>query len=199
MNFIGQTQDQRYQNKQPKSYTDDSFGQRAPLKETQVGSSRTLSANEIDYKSHVLYVIPGDNASQRALVMAARSNNIQITNIHTIHPSKRPSWLNGAPILINVQTQQVFKGSHAIKQISDLCETVLNGADNRSGIGYDFNTYEQTTNTCSSGCNIVPILDDESRYSNNIPKPTEIELNRIMEARTTQLSQGTSKPAQLPI
>jgi hypothetical protein len=169
-------------------------GNRRPAGVAPAGGARALSNDEFDYKTHVLYVIPGNKASQIAQEMAAKSNDIQITNILTIAPSKRPPWLNGAPTLIDIRTQQLFKGSQALKTMEELSTQTITGANSRIGIGYDFDTFQSTAKTCSSGCEIVPMLDDENKYSNKTPKVNETSITRMMEARSTdprQVSQSS--------
>jgi hypothetical protein len=137
----------------------------------QTQSNATLSNNELDYKSYILYVIPGDKSSQQAQRMAAKFNDIQISNIFTIPPAKRPKWLNGAPILVNVQKNQAHRGSKALEELQKINQEFL-GASRRPGIGFDATiSYEETTSSnptrsSHSGCSIVPMLDDESKYTN---------------------------------
>lgn len=152
---------------------------------------RYLSMKEEDYKTYVLYVIPGDKSSQLAQELASQSNEIQIVNIMMIKQMQLPKWLNGAPTLQNIQTNDVFKGSKALQQLKSLSMNTLQPVENRIGIGYDFDTFQSTSKTCSSGTKIVPMLDDEKLYSNNKPKPTESDINRIIDARN-----NTFKSAQ---
>lgn len=159
------------------------------------GANQHVSNNELDYKTHVLYVLLGDKPSQLALEKAAKNNEIHIVNIKNIPVNKRPGWLAGTPTLVDLQTNQIYTGSQALRCLDQACTAGLAGANGNSGIGYDINTLHNT----SKSCTIEPIVDDEQKYSNTRPKVKDEDINRLMQRRSTLPPVGTaSSTKQLP-
>ncbi len=155
------------------------------------GPGGSISNNELDFKTYVLYVIPGDDASEKAQQMAAKYNDIQISNILTIPPAKRPTWLTGAPILVNMKQNQAHKGSQALKELQEMSKTIIGGDSGLAGIGYDstlgydseIGHSESITRSKTSGCEIVPMLDDERRYTNS-GRLKDTDINSYAEKRS---------------
>lgn len=59
---------------------------------------------------YILYVLPNDNNSIRALQRVPEKARVFVQNIAKIPSAKRPEWLNGAPILVNHRKRIIFKG-----------------------------------------------------------------------------------------
>lgn len=154
---------------------------------TQSAQGGSLSKNELDFKTYVLYVIPGDDSSQQALEIAAKFNDIQISNVLTVPPAKRPRWLNGAPILVNIRENKAHRGSEALRELKKITAELL-GESGSPGIGYDSTIeYDSTTSTnttrsTNAGCSIVPMLDDERKYTNR-GKLKDNEINLYANSR----------------
>lgn len=142
--------------------------------------NQSLSTNEEDYKDYVLFVIPGDAASQRAQEIAARHTDVKIKNIYQIPPQSRPTWLTGAPILWDKGPNKAYRGTAALRMLEGLHreETIgISSYGGGSGIGYSIDSN-------SSNNAMVPILDDESRYTNG-GKVGENDLNKYQQARAS--------------
>jgi hypothetical protein len=141
---------------------------------------RPMSHDPMSFKSYILYVIPEDRLSQRAQEIAAKFNDVHVQNILQIPPQRRPAWLNGAPILVSLQTNKAYKGTQAFHELNRFTQ----GQDfqNRAGKGYDNRTGHSTERTCSSGCEIVPLLDDDSKYLKS-GKLTDDDINAYLSRR----------------
>lgn len=141
---------------------------------------RSLSTDPMSFKSYILYVIPNNQLSQRAQEIAAKFNDVHIQNILQIPRDRRPSWLNGAPILVSLETNKAYKGTQAFHEL----DRFTRGQDfqNRAGNGYDNRTGFSTDKTCSSGCEIVPLLDDDSKYLRS-GKLTDQDINAYVNRR----------------
>lgn len=164
------------------------------------GGDRTqyVSHDPIDYKTHILYIAPNNPGSKIALELAPKGNEIQIKNVTEMQKSEIPNWLNGVPTLFDVREKRIFKGTHALNELKTLNGSQLSGISNNKGIGYDFKTFETTSSTCSSGCEIEPIIDDESKYRGDKGKNLEASIEKMKEIRDRQMQKIKPSSAQVP-
>ena len=63
------------------------------------------------FKEFVLYVIPGEENSEKALALAG--GNVHIQDVRTIR--KRPAWLVGVPTVVHREESNAYRGSAALE------------------------------------------------------------------------------------
>lgn len=79
-----------------------------------------MSSVSADY---ILYVLPNDKGSNRAIDIVRLSNlNVHFQDVTKI---QRPVWLDGVPILAQRQSGFIWKGSHALNQLKYLTQNIV--------------------------------------------------------------------------
>lgn len=144
--------------------------------------SGTLSTNQLDYKTYILYVAPRNAVSQEAMRLAVSlSTDMEIKDATSIPQRARPAWLNGVPVLLCVNENKIYKGSGALQKIKDLTSNEILGTASQSAFSIGFQN--DTLNPAGSGFAIEePTIDDERRYSSS-GKVTMNDLDRFNQLR----------------
>lgn len=76
-------------------------------------------------KNYTLFIHPKSRGSQKCVDCINDSmfkDKVNLINIANIPANKKPSFIDGVPILANHQTRQLFKGRECIQEIFDLCK-----------------------------------------------------------------------------
>jgi len=67
--------------------------------------------------SYILYVLPEDVNCSNAVVLASSVPGIKLQNIKELDPAKLPPWLNGGPILGEIESGLIYKGIKCIGKL----------------------------------------------------------------------------------
>lgn len=75
-----------------------------------------VNANGAEFKNYVLYIIPGEANSEKALQMvrAAGNDDVWVQDLRMLHPPL-PGWLNGVPTLVPRSEARAYKGSDCLE------------------------------------------------------------------------------------
>lgn len=86
-----------------------------------------------EFKSYLLYIVPAEANSQKALEMVQQSHELQqdiwVQDVRMLNPPL-PPWLNGVPIMVKRATGEVFKGTACldfVQECSDRTPKYLGG------------------------------------------------------------------------
>ncbi len=79
-----------------------------------------------DICNYILYVIQGDNNSRVAIdaIDTNIASDVWIQDLNRL-PHPLPSWLDGAPILVNKRTNDIHRGTDCLETIRRISETSL--------------------------------------------------------------------------
>lgn len=135
-----------------------------------------VSQDQSSYIKYVLYVLPEEENSIKAVQIGARFNEIKIININTLPKSQRPPWLTGVPTLANLEKGVVFKGTEALVELKKQTEEPLfHGLTGPSSAGFDLDgagdggsgSHKHGSKFSGKMCaaDFVDTSMDDSRYS----------------------------------
>lgn len=152
-----------------------------------------MPTSTLAYKRWLLYVRPGDRGSVKAMKLAVQvESDVQMSNIDKLPRSQRPSWLDGVPALLDLQTKRVFKGGQALVQLQNyvssepLAFNAMNSKYMRLGGSGEEETVWGTAATAHDY--ILPDLDDDPRYRSQAPVTGE-QLTALRSTRGLQDSE----------
>lgn len=73
------------------------------------------NSNPVDFKTHLLYILPNDKNCRLPLQLAASVHSILIQNVAEFQPGQRPEWLNGVPTVVDIKNKVAYKGTEALQ------------------------------------------------------------------------------------
>lgn len=95
------------------------------------------SMSPAEFKKFILYFKLDDPNSVMAVNMAKRMpNDVWMTDVQTLKPGERPSWLNGVPILLENDTQTIYRGVKCLERLQVAAATSLDSFSTGSNMGY---------------------------------------------------------------
>ena len=78
------------------------------------------SANGAEFKNLVLYIIPGEANSQKALGMLKdMQDDVWVQDLRMLHPPL-PTWLTGVPTLVPRQEAKAYRGSECLEYLEQM-------------------------------------------------------------------------------
>ena len=78
------------------------------------------NANSAEFKKYVLYILPGEPNSQKALRMAEQcGDEVWVQDLRMLHPPL-PSWLNGVPTLVPRSESKAYKGTDCLTYLQHM-------------------------------------------------------------------------------
>lgn len=77
-----------------------------------------MSQSQADYTKYILYVVPGDPNSERAMSAAASMMDVLITNVRQMPKAQRPPWLASVPTLYDVHANKTYSGSLCVDKLA---------------------------------------------------------------------------------
>jgi hypothetical protein len=79
------------------------------------------TTDPLEGKTFIVYYLPNNPTSKQLIdLLQPLRNQVVLQNALAVSPSTRPPWLSGAPILVDIATRQVFKGTAAFQKASDV-------------------------------------------------------------------------------
>ena len=90
----------------------------------------SVPENSSDYKSHVLYVVPEETNSQKALQLLSQHQAVQedvwVQDVRILQPPL-PEWLNGVPTIISRKHGEPYRGTACLQYLQHLQQSTPNG------------------------------------------------------------------------
>jgi hypothetical protein len=80
-----------------------------------------------DFADLVLYVLPDDENSQKALKLSSRINGVHVQSVSDL-PRPLPVWLTGIPTLVKKSEQRAYRGSACLEHLTQESTESWSGA-----------------------------------------------------------------------
>jgi hypothetical protein len=75
-----------------------------------------------EFKTYLLYIVPSDGNSQKALELVQQSHELQpdvwVQDVRLLKPPL-PPWLNGVPTVVRRSSGEVYKGTACLQFLQD--------------------------------------------------------------------------------
>jgi len=87
------------------------------------------NAESADFKNHILYVIPSEPNSEKALAMVREKGldaDLWVQDLRMLRPPL-PAWLDGVPTLVPRSEGKAYKGSSCLQYLEQKCASVPQG------------------------------------------------------------------------
>jgi len=91
----------------------------------------------LQFKTHVLYVIPNNRVCIEAAAIAEKLNTIYIQNALELPSHERPTWLVGVPTIVDLKQNNVVSGTDALELLKNKLTSIPQFAKASSGIGFE--------------------------------------------------------------
>lgn len=149
-----------------------------------------------EFKSYLLYVVPAEANSQKALQMVQQNHELQqdiwVQDVRMLTPPL-PPWLNGVPIMVKRATGEVYKGTACLDFVQDCSERTPTYLGAQSGGMQSFQN-GQPVGTRFELAGPTSAVDPSQRTG----KVTEETLTAFQQAREEQdRILGGNKPQDL--
>ncbi len=146
-------------------------------------------AESADFKNHILYVIPTEANSEKALAMVREKGldeDMWVQDLRMLRPPL-PPWLDGVPTLVPRSEGKAYKGTSCLQYLAEKCSAVPQGytASTTQTVGHAFNdgsggvTRFESVMSSSSVSHGMTEFDQSDRVKDD-------EIERYMQMRQSQ-------------
>lgn len=147
-------------------------------------------AESADFKNHILYVIPSEPNSEKALAMV-RENGLDadmwVQDLRMLRPPL-PAWLDGVPTLVPRSEGKAYKGSSCLRYLEQKCASVPQGyiSGTTQSMAHSFDDGSSVTRFES----VEPTTAGTSRHGmtdfDQSERVKDDEIERYMQLRQSQ-------------
>ena len=159
--------------------------------------AQDLSKNESDYKSHVIYVVPEEANSQKALKLLRRHRAVEedvwVQDVRMLQ-APLPAWLDGVPTIISRKEGTPHRGTACLKYLQQMqCATPEGMAALPAGMSGGFQDF-------GSGQPVSDFYEEtDINYSENKWEGHDGKINdKLVDQYMAGREQQSSRFAQAP-